>query len=214
MKSTTCAAYFPMVYYICMIPCSLCEMPTKSDQFCDHCGGYNSSQSALSAEEGLPKGSIINPNEKRYALNWRWNKNWKRYEIFLMLIGAIALLLVSAFSAEAPYAKLSAFVLGSILLVSVIPILVNKTQIVIQESQLQIKRGPIPIPFMGSFTIKREKIKRIDLVKVDTHGESSGPPSYTLKLIKDDGAFLELLDMEKHEEAIRFYRFLRGYYKP
>ncbi len=188
-----------------IILCSYCKQPAKDGAFCKQCERYNSTEPLLSPEEEFPEGIKGVPHDGRYSFIREWYKGLGKGALtFLLLLGLILLSISLLISPEGKE-KWIIFGVGVMLLLISIPSWINKTIIDVSEIGLQVRKGPIPIPFIHSFNLRRDEIKRIELFKIIV-----GRIRYQLRLTKQDGKQLDILQLREREakEAIRLYRWL------
>ena len=86
----------------------------------------------------------------------------------------------------------------------------NKTKIFIHPPGIEVKRGPIYLPLADSYILKKEDIKRLDLCKQVSEGESRTSVTFSNKIIKKNNDILDLLDSENEDEAFEILGFIHN----
>ena len=96
-----------------------------------------------------------------------------------------------------------------ILLYSFTVALVNSTRIRVSAERLEVKRGPLYIPFLKTFSLFKSEILRIDIVHEYSTGRSR-TSNYQIVAAATNERTFPILSLPKRERAEQIALFLRN----
>jgi hypothetical protein len=95
-----------------------------------------------------------------------------------------------------------------VLLYLLFVVLINSTKIKVSAEKLEVKRGPIYVPFLKSFSMLRGEIQRIDLLNEDS-GRVGGS-CYQIVAAAANGRTYNILSLDTRDKAVHVAQFLQN----
>ena len=192
------------------ISCPSCHSVVSSPgSWCDSCERYSESSDELKSFSG---DAFFAQNGDTFSLVDLWQKG-RTSRLLLYLFHAVwsvlgALLALDFYGGAAfdfEHRAQLVFVLASFYGAMVLSL--NKTSISVNSGEVEVKRGPIPVPTASSFRMRHPEIARVDLFKV-RHKSGDG---YSIYMLDHKELPHLVISSENFEFARSVYLFLVRY---
>jgi len=205
--------------------CPVCKEQTVFEDTCIVCGWVNYSGDSPEHSMRSPRGFIADREFNSYY----FKKSWRSLSrVFLSCLAALLVFLYIAANEFSTDIKiffykeklLSGELLPGqinpwwgiaivILLYSFTVALVNSTRIRVSAERLEVKRGPLYIPFLKTFSLFKSEILRIDIVHEYSTGRSR-TSNYQIVAAATNERTFPILSLPKRERAEQIALFLRN----
>jgi DNA-directed RNA polymerase subunit M/transcription elongation factor TFIIS len=159
----------------------------------------------------LPKGISMEQklNELNFTISWRKTRRLGLYLVITLIWNAILLpFLFSALQQNSTKMVLILslhFIVGISMVLFTIAILINTTTVVVSYQGINIKIGPIPVPFNPSISLSNRDIKQL-YVEEYAPSSTNGKPdlTYAVRAKLESGEELRLISGFSHPDYALF----------
>lgn len=189
------------------IICPACSYPDSGNGYCSSCSRLNRKVPKTSDLPRTFKRSEVSHERITSTFSWIPYQWLGPFKFFIPLVtGAISFKFGQLAFFRSDTIEPGPLVIATIAAYATLVLILNKTKVAFSEKQIEVIRGPIPVPFKDrKLKLRVQDIERLDLTRIEL---SRSPASYLISAMIENGARVDILSLEDEILCVEIYGYL------